>query len=298
MKKAILFFLFIGITYLSKAQLTVSGFGGSQGYNTTPSTFYTLNPPVLGPSFPSPFIADAGTNVYKINSFSGGIYNTNLIARIGNYWYIGQQTSISVGSGNFVHTKTLTSRTKVVRPTNDPPCIDIWENVSYVESTNIATPLGTYFTATLGGSTCDASSFGTTMLPNLTSLPQLTNAGIQALTSPTAGSIVYNTDCNCISMYNGVSWNCLSYSNMITVTTSGYSIAGFYNHILYTGSVGTMTIPAASICPNQEYYITNNGAGNLTLSIAFVTGNATTTAIISQNTTVHLMSNGTNWIKI
>jgi hypothetical protein len=298
MKKAILFFLFIGITYLSKAQLTVSGFGGPQGYNTPPNTFYTLTNPAV-PPLTNPFVADVGTNVYKRGGFvGGGIYNTNLIIRIGGYWYIGQQTSISVQSGIYVHSKTLSARIKVIRPTNDPPCIDIWENVSYVESTNTPTPLGTYFTATLGGSTCDGSSFGTTMLPNLMSLPQLTNAGIQALTSPTAGSIVYNTDCNCISMYNGVSWNCLTYSNMITITTSGYSITGFYNHILYTGPVGTMTIPAASTCPNQEYYITNNGAGNLTLSIAFVTGNATTTAIISQNTTVHLMSDGTNWIRI
>jgi hypothetical protein len=63
MKKAILFFLFIGISYFSKAQLVVSG---TPNYgNTLSGPLYTLgivNTPT--PSFPSQFTPDAGTNPY------------------------------------------------------------------------------------------------------------------------------------------------------------------------------------------------------------------------------------------
>ena len=303
MKKAILFFLFIGISYFSKAQLTVSGFYSSQGsFDTPANTFYTLTAPPA-PNFPTPFIADAGTHVYyrdPNNNGANGFYITNLVIRMGNYWYVGRQVSATTGGG-LSHSKYLYARTKVIRNSIDPPCVDIWENVSY--NGTVITPIGTYFTGTFSGATCDGSALlivNNTMLPNLTSLPQLTNTSIQAITSPTAGSIVYNIEYNCISLYNGISWNCLGYSNMTTVNTYGYIISNFYNHIVYTGIVtgSPMNIPVASTCPNQEYYITNNSAGNLILSIAFVTGNGTNTTIISQNTTIHLMSDGTNWIKI
>jgi hypothetical protein len=286
MKKTILFFLFIGISYFSKAQLSASGFG-AQTYDSPPAPPYNIDPAMVG----LPFVSiDAGTNKYS--SILSPNFAFGKIFRSNNYWYIGAYLQMTPVQYQIV------ARTKVPRPTVNPPCVDVWENVGYNQSNGVITPLGTYFTGTLSGPTCDGSALGTTMLPNITTLPQLTNAGIQAIVSPTAGSMVYDTDNNCISVYNGVSWNCLVQVNTIVISNSGFTLNGFYNYIIYTGAAGTMTIPAASTCPNREYFITNYGTGNLTLSNSYTYGNALTTAIIAPNTTVHLIAIGGIWYKI
>jgi hypothetical protein len=47
------------------------------------------------------------------------------------------------------------------------------------------------------------------ILPNVMSLPRLSNANILNIPTPEAGMIVFNIDNLCVMLYNGTSWNCL-----------------------------------------------------------------------------------------
>jgi hypothetical protein len=158
MKKTILFFLFIGITYFSKAQLSVSGtpiYGNTAGGNVF--TLGIVNTPF--PSFPSQFTPDIGTNAYTRlvgNGMpTGSPYYYEIIVRIGGYWYIGNYgyfpSDLNPTSTRF---RSMWYRTKNISTDIDPPCFEIWDRVSFNQSTYVSTPLNNFFNVTITGTTC------------------------------------------------------------------------------------------------------------------------------------------------
>jgi hypothetical protein len=137
---------------------------------------------------------------------------------------------------------------------------------------------------------------GTTLFPNIANLPNVSPPP----TSPTPpiGSMVYDNVSGCVSVFNGISWNCLSQVSSITVSTLPYTLGSFNNYIQYAGTTaGTMTIPAASTCPNREYYIINGNGGIITLNLPYL-ANGVSLTTIAINTTVHLVAINGAWYKV
>ena len=296
MKKTILFFLFIGITYFGKAQLTVSG---TPNYsNTTNGILFTLgivNTPL--PSFPPQFTSDAGTNAYTRiagnGTPTGSPYYYEIIVRLGGYWYIGNYGYFPNDPPSSARFRSLWYRTKNTSTSIDPPCFEIWESILYNQSTEAKTPQGNYFNVTMTGTTCLVASTSTTLLPNIYNLPVVSPPP----TSPTPpiGSMVYDDVSGCVSVFNGATWNCLSQVNPTTVNYSGYVLSTFYNYILYTGAAGTMTIPPASTCPGREYNIINQGTGVITLNLPYYGAGFNT---IPTATAVNLVAINGTWYKV
>jgi collagen type VII alpha len=66
---------------------------------------------------------------------------------------------------------------------------------------------------------------------------------------------------------------------------------------IYNSGSGTITLPTASSCTGREYYIRNNTGASRTIS-AFLNLSAASTTSISNNTAIHIQSDGTNWQQI
>lgn len=61
------------------------------------------------------------------------------------------------------------------------------------------------------GNAPDASAILDVQSPNQgVLLPRMDNASIQAIPSPAAGLMVYDTELLCLRIYNGAEWNCLN----------------------------------------------------------------------------------------
>jgi len=91
--------------------------------------------------------------------------------------------------------------------------------------------------------------------------PRMTNAQIAAIVAPVEGSLVYDTDINCLRLFDGISWKCQSenpkpiitgYSNGSTSNQVGYDIevtgefvyvAGeFENEIIFQDDFGPIIL--------------------------------------------------------
>lgn len=311
MKQKLLFsVLFLTISFISNAQLTVTGSttGPIFESNDTPAgQFYTLSTGVFSgaPGSISPLVKDPGSNLYARDGSGGGVYVQFLIIRMGNYWYLGNK--------NFVYPSSsyqIKLRYPVATSSIDPPCSGLWEvaGSAIISSGGVVTFTGTgiYQTVTIAGTSCSVNNpvlspfnINTSSI----SLPQLSYGQIINIPSPALGMMVYNTTNNCVSLYTGSSWSCLVAAsntnyNVIALSTLPFTLTNQNNYVIYTGTPGTLTLPVASTCVGRLYNIVNYGTGVLTLSQSYTIANSVTSTTINQNTDVQIIATSTGWYKV
>lgn len=89
-----------------------------------------------------------------------------------------------------------------------------------------------------------------------------------------------------------------SVSAAVTTTASSLTLGSTHYCVIHNGGTGnTFTLPAASSCAGRMYLIINHGTDVLGISI-FRTGNAATSTAVAIDTSVQLISDGTEWRKI
>lgn len=87
-----------------------------------------------------------------------------------------------------------------------------------------------------------------------------------------------------------------SISTPTRIFTTNFTLDDTMHFAFYDGAGGhTCTLPAALGLLGREYYITNHAGGSLLFSISIKTGNTTTINSSSPSTTLHIVSDGTNW---
>jgi hypothetical protein len=304
MRQKLLFsVLFLTISFISNAQLTVTG---SATDNDTPSgTFYTLSTGIFSgaPGSIAPLVKDPGSNLYARDGSGGGIYVQYLIIRMGNYWYLGNKFFIYPSSSY-----QIKLRYPIPTSSIDPPCSGVWEGGGGVVSGGALTfnGSGTYQTVTIAGTSCSVIPVPPSALRIYSSsvgLPQLTYAQIINIPSPITGMMVYNTTNNCVSIYKGTSWDCMISAsntnyNVITLPTLPFTLTDQHNYVVYTGVAGTLTLPVAYTCIGRLYNITNYGTGAITLSAAYTNSSSGTSTTINPNTNVQIIASAYGWYKV
>lgn len=156
-------------------------------------------------------IKDANTKVFGFFPLFGSpeFPNNQYVSRSDQRWQIHQ-----LGPYNNIRFET-----KQQYNTTIPPCTAIYNEYQDYQSRfgiNDTAPkikIGEV-TITMTGECSSAppipqSIQAITMTPTSLSLPNLTTAQINSITSPSIGSLVWNLDDNCVKVYNGTSWNCL-----------------------------------------------------------------------------------------
>jgi trimeric autotransporter adhesin len=88
-----------------------------------------------------------------------------------------------------------------------------------------------------------------------------------------------------------------SMSVATTVQSGSYTLSGTDYCVIFTGSLGTFTLPTASSCTGRIYLIVNQGTVALTTS-TYRTGSATTVTSVAIGASVQVISDGTEWRKI
>lgn len=114
-------------------------------------------------------------------------------------------------------------------------------------------------------------SQSTNILPDRIEMPRLSTQQIMAISNPQNGTMIYDTDINCIKIFNGSTWNCListsaNYQNEPNGICSGTYIAmgsGFN-----TGAYADM---AKCITINNDVYVVGGITG--TGVVSFIGGN-------------------------
>jgi hypothetical protein len=64
-----------------------------------------------------------------------------------------------------------------------------------------------------------------------------------------------------------------------------------------TGTASTFTLPAANACPNRRYILVARGVA-ITTSIAYTTLAGASSTTVAANSSVEIISDGTNWLQI
>jgi hypothetical protein len=80
--------------------------------------------------------------------------------------------------------------------------------------------------------------------------------------------------------------------------TGNYTLLTTDYVVINTGTAATWTLPAANTCAGKMYRLLNHGTGNITLSIAVSTANATTTTNLAFGAGTNyseIISDGTAW---
>lgn len=83
--------------------------------------------------------------------------------------------------------------------------------------------------------------------------------------------------------------------------TGAYTVLATDYVVINTGAAATWTMPAASSCTGRIYRLINHGTGNITLSAAVTTANATTTTTLTfaaGSNFFEILSDGTVWRRI
>jgi hypothetical protein len=142
-------------------------------------------------------VKDAGTDAYFTADAVFSATGQYQIYRNGGNWKIGRVIC------NGCTTPSTNLYYQTVSNTSKPPCTNNWMPVGGGALINI----------TLTGdcvSSGPTSVKATTVLPTAVSLPQLTATDIAAIASPQKGMLVYDLTNNCVKIYNGTNWKCLT----------------------------------------------------------------------------------------
>lgn len=130
--------------------------------------------------------------------------------------------------------------------------------------------------------------------------PRMTTAQKNAIASPTAGMVVYDTDMKGISFYNGTAWTTTNNKNVAT-KTANYTALQSDDVILGDATSGaiTITLPTAVGFSGKVFNIKKTDSSVNSVTIATTSSQtidgALTAPLISQYQSLTLVSNGTNW---
>lgn len=141
-------------------------------------------------------VKDAGTDAYFTADAVFSATGQYQIYRAGGNWKVGRVIC------NGCSTPTTTIYYTLTNNSTKPPCTGTWTKLSGgTEALNL-----TGDCVASGPSSVKA----TAVLPAALSLPQLTAADITAINSPQKGMLVYDLTNNCVKLYNGTLWKCLT----------------------------------------------------------------------------------------
>lgn len=130
--------------------------------------------------------------------------------------------------------------------------------------------------------------------------PRMTTAQKVAVASPSAGMVVYDTDMNGLSVYNGTAWTTTNNKNVAT-KTANYTALQSDDVILGDATSGaiTITLPTAVGFSGKVFNIKKTDSSVNSVTIATTSSQtidgALTAPLISQYQSFTLVSNGTNW---
>jgi hypothetical protein len=82
---------------------------------------------------------------------------------------------------------------------------------------------------------------------------------------------------------------------------TAYEITASDHVVIHTGNTGrAWTLPAASTCPGRVYKLVNQGTGTATITLSqnVTVSGVETSSTLHISTTYHIISDGSNWIKI
>ncbi len=211
--KYILALFFIIFSLSSKAQITLAGadslgtnpyIGAWPSFNgvyTKVTGFYETNPFYYAP------LRDSGIDSYQQN-VNGNQYQ-NIISRYNRKWVI---MKTFYGPYNYIIYRTVNAYNTTLPPCN-AVCEELDNSGWYQRETPYTreTSLGVV-SISLTGSCINVPPPPVQALvlsPFSLSLPQLTNALILALNSPSSSSMVWSIDDSCVKVFDGTSSNCL-----------------------------------------------------------------------------------------
>ena len=130
--------------------------------------------------------------------------------------------------------------------------------------------------------------------------PRMTTAQKNAISSPTAGMVVYDSDMKGISFYDGTAWTTTNNKNVAT-KTANYTALQSDDVILGDATSGaiTITLPTAVGFSGKVFNIKKTDSSINSVTIATTSSQtidgALTAPLISQYQSLTLVSNGTNW---
>lgn len=195
MKKLLLTLCFTGAFGALLSAQTVTLSGTAAPTPAAANATYTLNN--SGSFQYTPIeVKDSGTDSYFTADAVFSATGQYQIYRNSGHWKIGRVIC------NGCSTPTTTIYYTLTNNSTKPPCTGTWTKLS--GGTEALTLTGDCVTS--GPSSVKA----TVVLPTALSLPQLTAADITAITSPQKGMLVYDLTNNCVKIYNGMDWKCLT----------------------------------------------------------------------------------------
>jgi hypothetical protein len=177
MKKICFPLLFCFLFESLRAQVTVTG-STTASANTTYFIGTTSDSQV--------FNSDAGTNIYRDVPFFLNVpvpFIQHRIYRTNGQWILDK---VIIGANG----PSITSLHSIAGSNNNPPCV--WSN-----------------NMVLSGQ-CQSETPATILNPLYLSVPQLTANSISGIIAPQRGMLVFDLTNNCLKVYNGMTWKCLT----------------------------------------------------------------------------------------
>lgn len=141
-------------------------------------------------------VKDSGTDSYFTADAVFSATGQYQIYRNSGNWKVGRVIC------NGCSTPTTTIYYTLTNNSTKPPCTGTWTKLS--GGTEALSLTGDCVAS--GPSSVKAS----VVLPMALSLPQLTATDISAIASPQKGMLVYDLTNNCVKLYNGTLWKCLT----------------------------------------------------------------------------------------
>lgn len=276
--------------------------GGNVGIGTTaPSTTLDVNGPIASAGamtayyqFPSTF--SGGFNVYKRGTTGDATASLTSGTELGYNAFYGWDGS-AYGRGAFV----LTQTTEAWSGTGHGSYYSIWttptgsttnaERMRIDQNGNI----GIGVTSPNANAILDVTSTTKAFMP-----PRMTTAQKNAVASPAAGMVVYDTNMKGISFYNGTAWTTTNNKNVAT-KTANYTALQSDDVLLGDATSGaiTITLPTAVGNTGEVFHIKKIDSSVNAVTIATTSSQtidgALTQPILTQYQNITVVSNGVGW---
>jgi hypothetical protein len=267
MKKILFLCFFIAISYISDAQLVLSGHPNS---DVNGNYLYIDN---LSHTLPDGTITDAGADYYRktiVNNVISGYYQ---IYRKNNFWYISIYFSYSLNNAFYSQTTPI-STFQYFTTSNNPPCEAFW-SYSYG---NGAYGTGADHTLTITGISCFQPTYTGGLVVNPTNIqfPQLSTAAFNSIV-PIKGMVTFFADENALKVYDGGQWRMLhgSLNDIILNDSSTVKFGNYYKISSIQSNLKSLTADWLTVNNTSTFsksvhlpVTIHTGSNNLTLTDA------------------------------